>query len=107
MVNKPEYANASGGYYIAPIVAALALGHFQTAKFLRDNAANPNVRGYNDATPLHSAAFYGEFEIVRELLDYGANVDARNDHGTTPLHLASQGSGLRDPNIALSLSNVA
>ena len=107
IANKSEHVNASGGYYVAPLVAALAEGHSQTAKLLRDNGANPNVRGLNGTTPLHSAAFYGEFEIVRILLDFGANVNARNTHGKTPLHLSSQGWGMKDPRISQSLSNVA
>ena len=101
----PEQVNATGGYYLTPLVAALAEGHFQTAKFLYDNGAHPNVRGHSNTTPLHSAAYYRESAMVRVLLGYNTIVDAWNFEGATPLHLASRSFG--GPNMALSLSNVA
>ena len=106
VVNDSENVDASGGYHLTPLVAALAGGHLQTANFLCDGGADPNVRGYNGTIPLHSAAYYGEFEVVQILLKYKAGVNARQD-GMTPLHFASQGSYERGPNIGPSLSNVA
>ena len=105
-VNDPKLVNAEGGYYVTPLIAALAGGHFQTAKFLADKDAHPNVKGLHERTPLHSAAYYGEFEIVQILLKYKADVNARNDDGGTPLHYASEGH-IGEPEISLSLSNIA
>jgi hypothetical protein len=106
MVNHPEHVNATSGFYVAPLIAALKAGHFQTAKFLRDNGAHPNVTGYGGRTPLHGAAGHGDFEMVRVLLEYEADVNARTDEGETPLHFASEGWSRR-PNLDLLLSKVA
>ena len=107
IINDPKQVNATGGYFVSPLVAALAAGHYQTAKFLHDNGAQPNVKGYRRMTPLHSAANYGDFEMVRVLLEYNADANARNTEGWTPLHSASQGPYLGDTKVALSLSNIA
>jgi ankyrin repeat protein len=107
IVKDLKQVNAEGGWYLTPLVAALAAGHFQTARFLHDNGAHPNVTGYERTTPLHSAAFCGDFEMVQVLLKYGADVNARRAGGKAPLHFASEGTGLRGPNIDRSLSNVA
>ena len=107
VVNDPESVDARGGYHVTPLVAALAGGHLQTANFLRDSGADPNVRGYSGTIPLHSAANFGKFEMVQVLLEYKADVHARNDYGLTPLHSASRGYNAGGPNISPSLSNVA
>ncbi|KAF8483006.1 hypothetical protein DFH94DRAFT_647558, partial [Russula ochroleuca] len=109
VVNDPKQVNATGGYYVTPLVAALAAGHYQTAKFLHDKGAHPNVRGYQGVTPLHSAAYYGDFEMTQILLKYKAEVNSQNSAGRAALHYASQGRyhDVRGPNFALSLSNVA
>jgi ankyrin repeat protein len=105
--NCPKQVNAEGGYYLTPLVAALAGEHFQTAKLLHDNGADPNVRGHGERTLLHSAALCGEFEIVQVLLKYKADVNARMYDGGIPLHSASEGTTDRGPNIGLSLSHIA
>ena len=109
IVHDPKQVNATGGYYLTPLVAALARGHFQTAKFLGDNGANPNVKGYDGLTPLHSAAYHREFEMVQVLIKYKADVNARDDRGETPLHFVSENyrSRFGGPNTALSASSVA
>ena len=105
--NDPKQVNAQGGYYVAPLIAALAGGHFQTAEFFADNDAHPNVKGRWEMTPLHSAAYYGEFEMVQVLLKYKADVNAQDDNGGTPLHFASEGHHRGNRNIDSSLSNIA
>ena len=109
VANDLEQVNATGGYYLTPLVAALAGGHFQTAKFLYDNGAHPNVRGHQKTTPLHSAAFYGELEMVQLLCKYKADVHSRRSEGKTALHYALEGSDVskRRPDFAVSLSNIA
>ena len=102
----PKQVNATGGYYVTPLVAALATGHFQTAEFLYQNGAHPNIRGLNEATALHSAAYYGDFEMVQILLKYKADVQARNAKGRTPLDFISESPYLGGPNRTLSFSNV-
>ena len=86
----PEHVNARGGYYVTPLVAALAGEHFQTARILRDKGADPNVGGNVGASPLHSAAYYGQLQMVQTLLlEYKADVNVRKDSGETPLHYLS------------------
>jgi hypothetical protein len=106
IVNHPEHVNATGGFYVAPLIAALKGGHFQTAKLLRDNGAHPNVTGYGGRTPLHGAAGHGDLEMVQVLLEYEADVNARSAEGETPLHFASEGWSRR-PNLDLLLPKVA
>ena len=109
-VNNPKQVNAIGGWHVTPLVVALAKGHFQSAKFLSDNGADPNVRGYKEMTPLLSAAYHGDFEMVQVLLKYKVDVNARNDDGRTPLHLASQGDYhlyVHGLDSVLPLSNIA
>ena len=106
-VNNPGHVNATGGHYVAPVVAALSAGHFEIAKFLRDNGAHPNVRGVNRRTPLHGPAWHGDFEMVQVLLlDYKADVNARDIDGVTPLQFASQSQSNR-PNLDSSLPKIA
>ena len=107
VARDPTQSNVTGGYYRTPFVAALGAGHFQTAKFLYDNGAHPNVRGYREATPLHSAAYFGDLEMVQVLLEYKADVHARRVDGKTPLVFASEGFYQGVPNTAVSFSNVA
>ena len=109
IVNNPEHVGATGGYYVKPLVAALAAGHFQTATFLLDNGANLEVTGYVGGTPLHSAVLYGDFEMVQVLLKYKAYVNAQDSQGRTPLHCASPGArvvSINNQNTEL-LSNIA
>ena len=107
VASDPKQVNATGGYYLTPLVAALAARHFQTAKILYDNGAHPNVKGYKKSTPLHSAAYYGEFEMVQLLFKYKADVNARNVEGRTPLHFTLRGFRYGSPDITATLPNVA
>src|SRR6266849_6434347 len=90
-VKNPGHVNTMGGFYMTPLVAALAGRHFRTAKFLHHNGAHPDVRGEEGDTLLHSPAWYGDLEMVQVLLDYKVDVNARNDSGWAPLHDASDG----------------
>jgi hypothetical protein len=44
ILKYPQHVNASGGFFVIPLVAALAGEHFQTAKILRDKGAHPKSR---------------------------------------------------------------
>jgi ankyrin repeat protein len=72
IVKYPQQVNTRGGYYVVPVVAALAGNHFQTAELLHQNGADPNVRGNAKVTPLQSAAYHGNLRIVQELIKYNA-----------------------------------
>jgi hypothetical protein len=100
----PQGANADGGYYVRPLVAALAREHFQTAELLRRNGADLHLRGRNGINPLHAVAYSGNVEVVRILIEYDPTcVNARNDVGSTPLHWAlhwtSNGNNLKDGSV--------
>ena len=91
VVKYPQHVNTSGGYYMTPLIAALARRHFQTAKLLYHNGAHVNVHGNHEYTALHSAAWYGDLKMVRTLLDYGADVNAQCVDGYTPIFHVSSG----------------
>ena len=86
ILKYPQHIIANGGYYVTPLVAALAWEHFRAAKVLHDNGAHLNVRGDGQATPLHSAVYYGDLHMIQLLLEYKADVNARNAIGETPLY---------------------
>jgi ankyrin repeat protein len=91
VVKYPQHVNAGGGYYVTPLVAALAGRHFQTAKLLCHNGAHVDVRGQEGMTPLMSAVWYGDLEMVQILLDCKADVSARSVNNYAPIHYVSQG----------------
>jgi ankyrin repeat protein len=93
VVKYPHHVNAGGGYYMRPLVAALARGQFQTANLLRHNGAHVNVHCRDKYTPLHSAAWYGDLKMVRTPLDYEADVNAQCLYGYTPLYSVSLSLG--------------
>jgi ankyrin repeat protein len=109
IVKYPHDVNASGGYYVRPLVAALSGKHFQTAELLRLSGADPNVQQYDGNTPLHSAACVGDVKMVQELLDLEADVNVRNQHGDTPLIYTprSPSVGYNIPTFPILLGNVA
>jgi hypothetical protein len=100
ITKHPQDVNADGGYYVRPLVAALAGEHFRTANLLRHNGAVPHVKGVFGRCPLHAAAFSGNLEVVRILIEYGpAHINARDQAGSTPLHWASGGQYSKDGSV--------
>jgi hypothetical protein len=95
----PQDVNANGGYYMRPVIAALAGEHFQTADLLRHNGADPHVQGFRKTIPLHSAANFENFEVVQKLIEYNADIDARDSGGWTPLSWASIGDHFKDGSV--------
>ena len=106
ILKHPQHVNASGGYCVTPLVAALAGEHFRAAKILYDHGAHLNVKGHGQTTPLHSAAYYGKFQMVQVLLKYKADVNARNDIGETPLYYMTRRAAWEGPNLPQVLDNV-
>jgi hypothetical protein len=72
ILKYPQHVITNGGYYVTPLVAALAGEHYQTAKILHDNGAHPNVTGNGTTTPLHAAAYSGHLQMV-QVLPYCSN----------------------------------
>ena len=100
IIKHPQSVNADGGYYMRPLVAALAGEHFRTADILRSNGADLDVRGRYERVPLHAAAFYGNLEVVRILIECDrAGIHARAAIGSTPLLLASGGYYFKDGSV--------
>ena len=89
ITRNTQDVNANGGYYVRPLVAALAGEHFRTADLLHRNGAHPRVRGNCEYAPLHAAVYSGNLEMVRILIEYDADVNARDVDGWTPLYVAS------------------
>ena len=96
IIKSPQDMNASGGYYVRPLVAALAGKHFRTAELLRNNGADPDCHVEDRRAPLHSAAYYGDLEVVQKLIEYGADISAEDFKGYSPLYFASEGVHLKD-----------
>jgi ankyrin repeat protein len=89
----PQDVNADGGYYVRPLLAALAGHHFQTADLLRHNGSDLDVRGQDGTNPLHAAAFSGNFEVARILIEYDpADIDARGWARVDAVTLGIKGS---------------
>jgi hypothetical protein len=101
ITEHPQDVNADGGYYMRPLVAALAGEHFQTADLLRHKGADLHVKGDSGRNPLHSAAYSGNFEVVRKLIEYDpAAVNTRTEQfWTTPLLWASEGHNFKDGSV--------
>jgi hypothetical protein len=100
ITKHPQDVNADGGWYVRPLVAALAGEHFQTADLLRHNGADLDVRGQNGRNTLHAAAYSGNLEMVRILIEYNpADINARDEDGSTPLSLASASDNHKDGSV--------
>ena len=100
IAERPQDVNADGGYYVRPLVAALAGGHFQTVGLLRQSGADLHVWGRYECIPLHAAAYSESFELARILIEFDpAVIDARDNDGWTPLYLASFGDYFKDGSV--------
>jgi len=99
IVKYPQDVNTDGGYYMRPVIAALAGEHFQTADLLRRNGADPHVQGRFKSIPMHSAASMGNLDVVQKLIEYDADVDAVDEDGWTPLYWASMGDHFKDGSV--------
>ena len=80
-----EQLNARGGYIIAPLPAALYMGHIHVANLLYRHGAVVDVQGDYNYTPLRAASHHGQVDIMRWLLDHGADANTRSLSRITPL----------------------
>ena len=86
----PQLVDVHGGFYVTPLVAALAKENFEVAQLLYQHGANINIRGREGRTPLYAASNWGHVEIVQWLLSRGADPNVQDDRkGRTPLHEAA------------------
>jgi hypothetical protein len=100
ITKHPQDVNVNGGYYVRPLVAALAGEHFQTADLLHRNGAYLDVRGLGGRNLLHAASDSGNLEVVRILIEYDpAYINAGDEHGWTPLLVASEGRNSKDGSV--------
>ncbi|KAB0789966.1 hypothetical protein PPYR_15746 [Photinus pyralis] len=83
-VNIPD----DGGW--TPLVWACEHGHFEIAKFLIHNSADPLLRDVEQNIALHWAAFSGSSDIAELLLNCKSDVNAVNAYGDTPLHIGAR-----------------
>ncbi|KAE8443127.1 hypothetical protein EG329_002371 [Mollisiaceae sp. DMI_Dod_QoI] len=71
-----------------PLLAAVRNHHCQTAKFLLEEGADPDLCPKSGITALQEASQSGDLDIVRVLLLYGAKVNHQDHVGDTPLIVA-------------------
>jgi ankyrin repeat protein len=74
---------------VTMLYCAVRAGSLQTAYYLLDQGANPNMQdNILSNTPLHTAAEKGYTDCITKLCAHGANLNAVNREGQTPLHAA-------------------
>jgi ankyrin repeat protein len=86
----PHYVNARGGYYVTPLVAALAGKYFQLAELLYQHGAAVDARGFEGRTPLWAVSRKEDREVLQWLLNHGADTSVpETSYEMTPLHSAA------------------
>jgi hypothetical protein len=103
ITEHPQDVNTNGGFYVRPLVAALAGGHFKTADLLRLDGADLDVQGHFGRNPLHAAAYSGYIEVVRRLIEYDpayVDVRTRSESRSTPSHWALRRHDFKDGSVA-------
>ena len=73
----PQDLDVEGGFYGAPLNAALAKGHLDIAQILLDRGAVGDSMGFMQRTALYIASTHGYADVVVSLIDRGANLSAR------------------------------
>ena len=91
-------ANAIGGWYGFPIVAALCRSHFSVADLLFELGGRVDIRDVRNQTVLHRTVDRHDKETigaVQFLLEHGTDVNAKCNDLWTPLHLALNAGKLK------------
>jgi hypothetical protein len=78
-----------GKYGCTPLAAAANNGQAETARFLLEHGADPNIRDTKGMAPIMHAITAGNAAVVEALLAHGADPDAWHEGGVTPLMLAA------------------
>ncbi|MFH4973669.1 hypothetical protein AB6A40_000378 [Gnathostoma spinigerum] len=78
-----------------PLFYAVTLGHYECARLLLMNKADPNHQDYRLRSPSHCAAAKGQLRMLKMLKQFGASLEIQNHRGDIPLHEAVQ-SGSKD-----------
>jgi hypothetical protein len=109
LVMSPDVPNAFGK---SPLMVAAARDELDSARFLLDHGANPNLRTHNttssalahDArTALMYAAARGSLAMIRLLVGAGADVHAADTRGVTALdYLVGRGPLSMNPKLSAS-----
>jgi len=89
LAKHPDDANAKGGRYMTPLVAAAGGQYLEVFSLLINHFPDVDLRGGWDYTALHLAAWHGYLGVGRRLLSRGADMNARDDFGRTPLCMAA------------------
>jgi ankyrin repeat protein len=85
----PQHVNASNGWCLSPLVAALHKRHFDIAELLYQHGAHVGIRGYENRTLLHAASAEGFVDIAQWLLDHCVDAHSQQGNYETPLHLTA------------------
>jgi hypothetical protein len=103
LINRcSQEVNAIGGFYVSPLVAALAMEHFEVAELLCQHGAHVDVPGHHKCTPLYVASREGHLEFAQWLLRHGADPNTWDRVlGWTALHMATSESHLEVTQILL------
>lgn len=80
-------ANVNPRIYNVNIIACNS-NNTEVIRFLLENGANVNERGFYGSTPLIAGVKTGNVEIVKLFLDYNADVNACDHLGNTALYYA-------------------
>ena len=92
VIKYPQYANAIGGQYDLPLLAALSQGYIRVAELLLEHGGDVNAHGTRGRTQLHTllSSRYldgNSSRSVRFLLERGADLNLKCEDGETPLHI--------------------
>ena len=102
ITKDPKQVNQAGGFFIAPLPAALSKRHFHVAELLRKHGADVDVRDQNAWTPLHATTTQPEnVDITRWLLEHDANMNLQTHLRQTPLHHATHNADLETVRVLL------
>jgi len=87
--NDDDDDDDGSGLYCIALVFASTGGYFEIARFLLNEGAEVDARGFYSSTALRSASLEGHCEILQLLISRGANVNGTERDGNSPIHYAA------------------